>query len=633
MMPAPLLLVCRTERAWHARGLLPPGQPVVVASNDPRVHVAARSCPGVTDVIYLEPLSSSFYSVAAEVRRAVGLLDEWMAGFAPEFSEALRWGCTVEGGLTSQRVQDALLLIDATHDLFDRVQPAGIIVHSTGAARFDDRVLVSVAGARGIPCRLATPNRWKRGLDAIQAWLRPASLLTYRLVHLFRRGGGRLTPRVATAPGIEGSVLFVLCSSARNHAVNVQSLILELVRQGTGCAVLTWCAHERMPWPPPEELLPGTTRLEPWLGWRDVATCLGRARRLHRRIARATDTPWPVLTYRGVPLSPLLSESVRHFLIAELPLRLMFRHALLAAIGSRLPVAVKPWGAPEGFEYRQISRLWPDDHRPLMFQYWLGVGMPWPYADPLQRVDLFLAKCQDEAAQVAADYRLPDTALEIVGQIRLAGHREFADTTTVAQSRSVLGLGDIPDTLWVGFDPNCALRGYQSAREQAAITESLLAAVAEAPGLHLLVKPHPAYPIDHLAPLFAAADPARVHVLPARCPLDHFLNAADLMVSKYSTLLVEAALMRRVAVPVIPDGDGRFRVFGELAPVLTDPADLTRLLTDLAGHPARRNAWIADRLRQQEEYLRLNFHPAPGPTAVARAATAILTHAVRHQRR
>jgi hypothetical protein len=181
----------------------------------------------------------------------------------------------------------------------------------------------------------------------------------------------------------------------------------------------------------------------------------------------------------------------------------------------------------------------------------------------------------------------------------------------------------------VGFDPNCALRGYQSAREQAELTECLLAAARQAPSIVLVVKPHPAYPIDHLSSLFAAA-PTNVIVLPRQSPLSHFLNAMDLMVSKYSTLLLEAALMRRIAMPVILDGDMRFRVFGDLAPVITEPSILTGLLVRLASEPMFRTTWMTENLHRQESHLQRNYLPQPGPNPAARAAAAILAHGERH---
>ncbi len=599
-----------------------------MASDDPRVHAAARACPEVVEVVYLEPFSS-FYRVAPVVRQVVETLDDWLAGFAPQFPEALRWGCTVEGGLTSQRVQDALLLIEACDDLLERVRPAQVVVHSTGSDRFADLVLATVVATRSIPLRCEVPGACERARGALTAWFRPAALLSYRLVHLFRRGGGRPSPRTGTAPGSDRGVLFVLCSSARNHVDNVQPVINALAAQGTDTAVLTWHANERMGRAAP----PGLTNavaLEPWVGWSDITAGLEQARRLRLRIGSASTTPWKALVHRGVPLAPLLVESLRHFLIAELPLRLVFRRALLAAVAATRPLAVKPWGAPEGFEYRQISQLWPADRRPLVFQYWLGVGMAWPYADARQYLDLFLAKDAGEAAQVARDYQRTPAQIELVGQIRLAGHREFADTTPPATSRRNLGLPDRPQAFYVGFDPNCALRGYQSAREQAEITQALLAATAKSPDLVVVVKPHPAYPIDHLAPLFATSRDGRVVVLAHDAPLNHFLNAVDLVVSKYSSILLEAALMRRVALAVIADGNMRFRVFGELTPVMQDLTALSELLVQLASSPAYRDTWIAERRRLQEDCLQRNYLPQTGPSPVARAATAIIAHARQH---
>lgn len=635
----PLLIVCRTEQGLAGLPGLCGHRPVIVASDDPRVQLAAGRQPGVCQTSYIEQ-SVSFYSVAPAARETVEKIDEWLAGFTnqcPDLSEEiLRWGCTVEGGLTSQRVQDALLLIDSYQNLLDRIQPASIVLSSSAASSWDDLVLAQIAVRRGIPFRHHAPTRLRRLVQAAVTWLRPYALLTYRLLHLLRRGGGRPTPGPAPLADADGRIVFVLCNRAPNHFENIKSVMLELVHQGASCLIVRWHATERMSLrDTPGETDSGTVPshpLERWVGLRDVGRALLLSRRLRLRImaAKDHDAPWQRLVYRGVPLVPLLVDSLRHFLIAELPSRIIFLRALHGAFSAARPMAVKPWGAPEGFEYRAISRLWPGAKRPLIFQYWLGVGMSWPYADPRQHLDLFLAKDAGESAQVARDYCRDPAKIEIVGQIRLAGHRQFAEVTPQAVSRQHLGLLDLPGALYIGFDPNCALRGYQSAREQAEITQALLTAAGLAKNLVLIVKPHPAYPIDHLAPLFAAANNPRVVVLTRGAPLTHFLNSLDIMVSKYSTLLLEAALMRRISVAVIPDGDTRFQVFGQLAPVFTDLATLADRLCQLADDHRERADWLAERLRQQEDYLIRYYFPPTNEVPAARAAAAIIAHADRH---
>ena len=590
---------------------------------------------------YLEEIAS-FYSVAAEVKRTVGTIDDWLAGFAADQSElsaeVLRWGCTVEGGITSQRVQDILLLINSYSALLDRIRPSAIAVISPVSSLWEDRVLELVAARRGIPFRQRAPAPRRRLAQTAMARCRPWALTFYRLIHLLRQGGGRLSPQTSPVPGADGGIVFVLCSDAGNHWENVRPVLHELLRQGAACLTLRWLANERMSarhaprGPDRGDQSVASHQLESWVGLADILVAFRLSRQLRKKILRSsgTATAWQSLAHQGVPLASLLHESLHHFLAADLPARIVFFRALRKAIGGTMPAAVKPWGAPEGFEYRVISQLWPASHRPLILQYWLGVGMAWPYADPRQHLDLFLAKDAGEAAHVARDYQRTPAQIELVGQIRLAGHREFADTTPPATSRRNLGLPDRPQAFYVGFDPNCALRGYQSAREQAEITQALLAATAKSPDLVVVVKPHPAYPIDHLAPLFAASRDGRVVVLAHDAPLSHFLNAVDLVVSKYSVILLEAALMRRVALAVIADGDMRFRVFGELTPVMQDLKALSELLVQLASSPAYRDTWIAERQRLQEDCLQRNYLPQAGSSPAARAATAIIAHARQH---
>jgi hypothetical protein len=635
------LIICRKYRDIGLLRRFLAKSDVIVASDDPRVQHAARQLDNVVAVSYVEEIAS-FYSVAPDVKRTVGAIDDWLAGFAVDqkeiSTEVLRWGCTVEGGITSQRVQDTLLLINSYSVLLDRIRPSAVAVISPVSVLWEDRVLELVAARRGIPFRQLAPAPLTRLAQTAALRCRPWALTAYRLIHLLRQGGGRLSPQTGQMPGVNGGIVFVLCSNAGNHWENVRPVLHELLRQGAACLNLRWLANERMSarhaprGPDRGDQSVASHQLESWVGLADILVAFRLSRQLRKKILRSsgTATAWQSLAHQGVPLASLLNESLHHFLSADLPARIVFFRALRKAIGGTMPAAVKPWGAPEGFEYRVISQLWPASHRPLILQYWLGVGMAWPYADPRQHLDLFLAKDAGEAAHVARDYQRTPAQIELVGQIRLAGHREFAETTSPATSRRILGLPVRPQALYVGFDPNCALRGYQSAREQAEITQALLAASAKSPDLVVVVKPHPAYPIDHLSPLFSASNKRHVVVLPHDAPLNHFLNAVDLVVSKYSVLLLEAALMRKVALAVIFDGDPRFRVFGELSLMISDSAALTNRLCQLADDQTERATWMAVRLRQQEEYLTRDYFSPTIDVPAARAAAAIITHADRH---
>ena len=626
------LVICRSLAGIPRLKLLRLDTPWVVASDDPRVHEVTARLPGVVEVCFLEELAA-FYTVSDDVKRIVGRIDAWLSATAGAIglpAGTLHWGCTVEGGLTSQRVQDALLLINTYLALLERIHPTQVILISEPEARWEDLVLVATSRQRAVPLQRIAGPRWLEGKSRLAEYLRPLAMRAYHLVHLWRWGGG--WRKHAPAPSnVHDAIVFFLLSSAHKHVENIRPLMGSLQQAGSRVMAICWGAADLIGCQHPADQLGrdglAAIKLEHWTTRGDVAASFNLARQARHHADR--NLSQLDLQYCEIDVRPLLAESFRHFFLCQVPYRIRFQRALLAALAGSTPCAVKPWGAPEGFEYQAISQFWGGRRPPAAFQYWLGIGLPWPYADPRQKLDFFLAKDRREAEQVSRDYELPLTSVEIVGQARFAEHRSFAASISPAASRAAMAVP--PDrTLYVGFDPNCALRGYQSAREQSAITKALLDAVRQAPGLFIVVKPHPAYPIDHLMPQLAASLPANVTVLRRNSSLLEFLNGIDVFVSKYSILLLEAALLDKVSIATIFDGEDRFRVFGSMVETVTSGPALTALLAGLANDPDRLEQWRKHRLTQQAEILAANYPMLSGNTTAARAANSLLLQANRH---
>jgi hypothetical protein len=332
-----------------------------------------------------------------------------------------------------------------------------------------------------------------------------------------------------------------------------------------------------------------------------------------------------LLDYGGVPLAPVLSESIHYFLVAVLPARLRYAIALEHGLARVRPRVLKPWGGNDMFEGRLALRLTAPAGVQFL-HYSVGVGFPrWPYGSSARKPDIFLAKSVAEAKLVKAEYGITDAVVHVVGQPRWAHARAFGNTHAVADSRRAVRM-PLDADFYVGVDAGASLRGYQSRQEQAAQLLAALEAARAAPRMVVAIKPHPAHPIDHVMPIVEEYGGPNVVVLPNSAPVEHFLNAVDLVVSKYSTLLLEAVLWNRVAVAAILDGDERFKVFGDLTAVVTSPADLQALLTRLGTDAEERRSWLLSAHARQAALLPLYYHSEGAGDAAARAAAAIASH-------
>lgn len=123
---------------------------------------------------------------------------------------------------------------------------------------------------------------------------------------------------------------------------------------------------------------------------------------------------------------------------------------------------------------------------------------------------------------------------------------------------------------------------------------AVIGAVLAHPGLHLVVRPHPAGPPVDYAALTPAGAEGRVRVERAASIYD-LLDACDLLVTQYSTTVIEAAIL---GLPVISaDFSGAHEITGfvssGLARLARTPAEVQALVGEIAARGRRGTAGAA----------------------------------------
>ena len=300
-----------------------------------------------------------------------------------------------------------------------------------------------------------------------------------------------------------------------------------------------------------------------------------------------------------------------------LPQRIRYARALSVCLSDTRPAGIKPWGGADFFEGKYALHLLYNKERPIYIHYWVGGAIPeWPYTDKSYRPDVFLAKSQFEADLAVKEYELDAAQVEVVGQARFENLPLFAVNYSTDVSRRLLNL-PLGRKLYLGVDPSGVLPGYQSYREQLELVTAVLDAARNQTGLIVAIKPHPSYGIDHLLPLIASHRCKNVVVLPKRSPVNHFLNAIDIIVTKYSTLVLEAALMGRYSISAILDGDERFKVFGDLPEIVTTGNELGKIIIKLSSDKMFFESWKATQRDRQEKILPRFYSDGKSPASSA----------------
>ena len=87
----------------------------------------------------------------------------------------------------------------------------------------------------------------------------------------------------------------------------------------------------------------------------------------------------------------------------------------------------------------------------------------------------------------------------------------------------------------------------------------------------------------------------------------HALNAADLLITKFSTIALEAMLFKRPVVSVLLDGGERFRIYGDAVESANSVEALQKLLSMMVVDANRRAQWVKNQMKNQTRFLKNYF--------------------------
>ena len=311
----------------------------------------------------------------------------------------------------------------------------------------------------------------------------------------------------------------------------------------------------------------------------------------------------PRLQYDNIALGPLLWPSVVCFFWEELSQRYRLQQAAKKYFASHAPRAMRLWGGGILVEGRIVSESFGDQPRPQLF-LWVGAGVEDPYYEP-PRGALFLA-VGDEQKEYIEKFGVPSRCIVKVGLSRYDHVAAFRQEYSPSQSRAYL---NIPQDYqhYILFDSNDILRGYLTIQEQSLVTNALLNFAKEHPAVALMIKPHPTHRPGWLEALIDYFSLPNVFLIDKSMLAFHALNAADLLITKLSTIALEAMLFERPVISILLDGEQRFRIFGDAVEKVNSLEDLQEILTMVVSDANRRAAWAKNQIKNQKIRMKKYF--------------------------
>ncbi|MDF9745857.1 CDP-glycerol glycerophosphotransferase family protein [Natrinema salsiterrestre] len=570
----PTLCVCRTQEDLDRIESSNDQSDVVIGSNDPDIHAAAHE-ETQFETTFLQH-AISFYEVAEDVLDIAETIDEWLVDIGDDAgvsTEVLFTQKTPEGSEIG-RVQELLLLIESYQKIIKDHNIKTVYLHRNPQSDWKDDILVAVADSQGIPVieerpfsyRLKTMLEFEtRSVVIGETTVKlpvPKQVIDFvRTIYIFI---DLLWDRSSFSSSEVNNpeVTFQLSSSDEKHIDNITGVMSELQERGRVHPVaLSWNAKS------------GAKTLRN-SGYEVVnltdAFPLRRVGELLLEIVQVMAAGYrhknqlfenPDFTYRGIELAPHLWPDLRSVVVPGIPRRLVIQWASEQYFGTRRPAALKPWGMG-ALEYGKISHNVAERVcKPVTFHYNLGVVTEQPYFQ--NKLDFYIAN-GDREKEWYIEHGVTPSDIVVAGHSRYDGINAFRRDHSQEDSRTHLGI-DSDQRLCIFLANQSDIAGLCSTVEKIQTVDTLVSVANNFPSCILLVKPHPSGNPDPTRKILKKIENDNVEFVEDSSPF-HCLNAADIVVTKYSTVGIEAMLFDRPVVSVALDGETRFQdIFGDVA--------------------------------------------------------------------
>lgn len=580
---------------------------VVIASDDPRVHDAAVRLGWINTVTWTEG-KETLYSVSSDVINYLNKVNQFLKDAAngqdiiPK--ELFFWICHAEGGMTTQRIQDSLLLIRSYLGVFDDYRINGVFLICNQASIWEDNVLKQVARSRNIEVKiigeLSLKVLFSKASSLFKYFLRDfLNILCVIRVKLKR------FIKYYPVKKFKDEIDFQLCSGSNEHIENIVPIMKALKKRNYRPIALCWNAPDGANKVRKEGL--DVEELENYISgsiiWSSFFNLHIERNKFKIKLKELIlDRQF---YYMGVHLAKMLLPSMHYFMQVDLPQRYRLDAALKKYFTLHSPVAIKLWGGGKIIEGDLVLKNIDAKKKPLLM-YWFWIALNNPYDSFSQQINLFLSSGIGQEKYLNK-YGVSSNRIRNIGMNRYDHLSDFIEKHSPSQSREYLGLPQ-GFSFYILYDSNYIVRGYLTAAEQIQVLNSLLSFSKQSPEIALMIKPHPAHHGGILEQYLKYYPLKNAFLINKDMLPYHAINASNLVITKCSTLGLEAMIFKRPIVSVILDGETHWKVYGKAVEYLTDTSELCKLLGALSRDIAFRNRWSTNALDRQDVFLRENFH-------------------------
>jgi len=588
---------------------------IILATDDLLIHEKYEKgeISFINNITFIQK-SIPYTNVAYDVIKIIDKINEYLRDISKQgifTNDILKWHYHVEGGDTTQRVQDILLYIDNIYKILKTFnitttifinKPLTMSENIFYDTCLSNKIIVKVLNKKFF---IINKNILKLTFrNILKAFYFPILKIYIKLKYL------NYEKEFENEKNI---VLFQLCNNAQKHINNITFTFNEFIAKGYSPITITWNGYNSTK--SIQEMGYDVLPLEVLLSWKEIFTSIFKTSQIlfyKTRIKKIFFNKHKIL-YKNININKFIFSGIIRYLYTDAPDNYLLKSASDKISFKKNIVAVKYCSA----YHTKIGTIVANSLGSvyIKFNYHVGALLPSIYGqfDHKKYKEFFDSNFITFLPNIIEKgYLIKDTdcnpdSIVIMGSGKSSTH--FEDNKRLTKQNSFKNL-NIKDNFsyYIIVDYPSELFGYHSKEEIYITFKVLFKFIKNRKDIALLIKPHPSSKIEVMQSLLKSNLLKNIILLNKNSSISDLLNISDVLITKYSTLGIEAMIYDVQVISCLFDREKLFKIYDNSAEYIYAESEFEVLLNKVFKNKKSFDLWKNDYFVKRKSFIS-NYYP------------------------
>lgn len=596
------LIFCTTINGAKKIVLKDKNKKYFIASDDKRVHDLCKYKYDNITCLFINQ-GDSYYTVSTKVRNIVEIINNWFHFIESSISnykqKILFWESHAEGGQTTQRIQDCLILLKSYYYLIDSIDPQEILIINDNINIWENKLIETCANHYEIKVKYIESYSLIMYVKLFYLKFRPLLKEFYFSFTVIRAWINNYFKRINIYEN--KAVLIQLCDSSDKHLNHTIPLVNAINNVGLQGVVFGWNASNAIINLRKKDIL--AFELEYFVSFKDLIFSWIETIKLwnfaKNNISKLYNTIDDNTNKKLISI--IFKYSFKSFFQSDVPHRHRLRSASNNFFTINTASAIRLWTRV----LHQSIIVYNSIPSPNSIIFFWQPGWPYNIDEPLRKymvpADIIFAISIEHKKRLISD-GINENQIFISGLPWLEKISNFSNNTTKQFSRNKIGFSD-NDFKFIFFDPGFVLLGIMSLPEQLSQLTTILDFAKENSNVKVIIKPHQGHKVGILEKIISDHNLINVHYYPSNYPIYHLLNSSDLLITKMSTLAIEAMYLKIPTIVAIFNFEKNFMFYEDAVDYAFSSIELKSLLNRINLNSDLKANWRKSINIRMKEYM------------------------------